>query len=205
MGVWQSYEEIDFSKLPDSFVLKTNNGSGTNLIITNKQSINHKRASRMFSEWLQTDYSYVSFFEMHYSAIPPLIIAEEYIESMNHDLPDYKFICFDGRPYFCRVDMGRFKNHTRSVYNLEWELQEWNQGHFPNCPHLNKPDSFDEMIKIATTLSEGFSHVRVDLYNVQGKIYFGEMTFSSGSGLEPFFPYESDLLLGELWNINFSH
>ena len=101
--------------------------------------------------------------------------------------------------------MGRFKNHTRSVYNLEWELQEWNQGHFPNCPHLNKPDSFDEMINIATTLSEGFSHVRVDLYNVQGKIYFGEMTFSSGSGLEPFFPYESDLLLGELWNINFSH
>lgn len=202
LGVWKNYEDIDFDKLPDSFVLKTNNGSGTNLIVRDKRTINHKRASRMFSEWLLTDYAYVSNFEMHYSQIPPVIIAEKYIESMDGDLPDYKFICFDGQPYYCRVDMGRFKNHTRSVYNCDWELQDWNQGRFKNCPHMNKPESFGEMLDIAITLSKGFSHVRVDLYNVQGKVYFGEMTFTSGSGLEPNLPYESDLMLGNLWNLD---
>lgn len=156
----------------------------------------------MFDDWMQMDYAYISGFEMHYTDIKPKIIAEQYMESENGELPDYKFLCFGGKPYYCRVDMGRFKDHTRSVYNDLWELQEWNQGKYPNCPVLKKPEQYEEMLQIAQKLSADFSHVRVDLYNINGKIYFGEITFTSGSGLEPNVPSSSDLMLGKLWNLD---
>lgn len=200
LGVWENFEDIDFSTLPDKFVLKTNHGSGTNYIVKDKSKINLKQLKRLFNDWMKIDYAFNTGFEMHYSNIKPLIIAEKYIESEYNELQDYKFLCFNNKPYYCWVDMNRYTSHTRNVYDLDWNLQEWNQFTYGTYKEpIEKPKNFDKMIEIAECLCKGFSHVRVDLYNVKGRIYFGEMTFTNGSGLDPIVPEEYDTKLGDLW------
>lgn len=201
LGVWDRFDDIDFSNLPDKFVLKTNHGSGTNLIVKDKSKLNLKRAKRMFDDWMSIDYAFNSNFEMHYTDIKPKIIAERYIETSTNDLPDYKFLCFGGKPYYCWVDSDRFTNHTRNVYDLEWNLQSWSQCHPIKEALIEKPENFETMVKLAQKLSDGFSHVRVDFYNIEGSIYFGEMTFTNASGLERIYPDEWDEKLGELWHL----
>lgn len=202
LGVWSSFDEIDFSKLPDSFVLKTNHGSGSVLIVKDKTKLDMRIARLEFNDWMRTDYGYKNGFEKHYSLIKPLIIAEQYLECEDGELQDYKFLCFDGKPYFCWVDKGRFSHHTRDVFDMDWNLQPWNQAHKGHCPEaIPMPENFELMKNIATTLCEGFKHVRVDLYNVGGKIYFGEMTFTNGGGNDPIVPEEYDKMLGDLWNL----
>lgn len=202
LGVYKSFDEIDFSKLPNQFVIKTNHGSGTNYIVKDKKSFNKKRARLMFKDWMATDYAYNTGFELHYSKIERRIIIEKYLVTPQNELQDYKFLCFDGEPKFCWVDMGRYSNHTRNVYNLEWQLQPWNQ----ECYGIYKepipcPTNFDKMIDVAQMLSKGFAHVRVDLCNVEGNIYFGEMTFTNGSGLDRIIPEEYDKILGDMWKL----
>lgn len=201
LGAWDNFEDIDFSELPDRFVLKTNHGSGTNLIVKDKSKLNLKRAKRMFDDWMNIDYAYNSNFEMHYTDIKPKIIAEKYMETSTGELPDYKFLCFGGKPYYCWVDCGRFTNHTRNVYDLDWKLQSWSQCHPINEVIIEKPAKFETMVMLAQKLSEGLSHVRVDFYNIDGNIYFGEMTFTNASGLERIYPDEWDKRLGELWQL----
>src|SRR5690606_21015710 len=117
-------------------------------------------------------------------------------------LKDYKFLCFSGKPYFCWIDTERFVDHRRNVYNMKWELQEWRQYKYKNTDKpIAKPENFEEMVKIVEKLAVGFSHVRVDLYNVDGKIYFGEMTFTNSSGFEKIVPRQSNLMLGDLWKL----
>ena len=193
IGVWDSFNDIDFSSLPDKFVLKTNHGTGTNLIVKDKEKLNLKRAQRMFDDWMETDYAFTNSLQLHYKDIPRKIIAEEYLETDLGELQDYKFLCFNGEPCFCWVDLGRFSKHTRTVFNMKWELQPWTQATYGIADYdIPKPKNFDKMVEIAGILSKGFSHVRVDLYNVDGKIYFGEMTFTNGSGLDPIIPKEYD-------------
>ena len=201
LGVWDNFEDIDFSELPDRFVLKTNHGSGTNLIVKDKSKLNLKRAKRMFDDWMNIDYAYNSNFEMHYTDIKPKIIAEKYMETSTGELPDYKFLCFGGKPYYCWVDCGRFTNHTRNVYDLDWKLQSWSQCHPINEVIIEKPAKFETMVMLAQKLSEGLSHVRVDFYNIDGNIYFGEMTFTNPRGWERIYPDEWDKRLGELWQL----
>lgn len=202
-GVWDSFSEIDFKKLPKSFVLKTNHGSGTIYIVKDKNKMDYNEVKNLFDDWMQMDYAFCTGFELHYSKIRRRIIAEKYIETDNDDLQDYKFLCFDGKPYFCWVDVGRFSNHKRNVYDLDWNLQKWNQSEYGNTDEtIPKPNNFSEMIKIAEKLCQGFSHVRVDLYNVKGKIYFGEMTFTNGSGFDKIVPDEYDLILGNMWKLD---
>ncbi len=202
IGVWDSFDDIDFNSLPDQFVLKTNHGTGTNLIVKDKEKLNIKRTKRMFDDWMETDYAFTNSLQLHYREIPRKIIAEEYLETDLGELQDYKFLCFDGKPYFCWVDLGRFSKHTRTVFNMNWELQPWTQATYGIASYdIPKPKNFDSMVEIATILSKGFSHVRVDLYNVDGKIYFGEMTFTNGSGLDPIVPEEYDKVLGDYWEL----
>ena len=201
LGVWDRFDEIDFSKLPDRFVLKTNHGSGTNLIVKDKSVLNMKHAKLKFKDWLDTDFGYKSL-ELHYSAIAPKIIAEEYVETELGELQDYKFLCFDGQPRYCWVDMGRYSNHTRNVYDLNWELQPWNQETYAHYEKpIEKPKNFEKMVEIVKLLAKDFPHVRVDLYNVDGKIYFGEMTFTNGGGFDRILPVEYDKMLGDLWTL----
>ncbi len=201
LGYWDSFDDIDFGMLPNRFVLKTNHGSGTNIIVKDKSLLDKKTAKMKFDDWMKIDFGYLSM-ELHYSNIKRRIIAEKYIESENGELEDYKFLCFDGVPYYCWVDMGRYSHHTRNVYDLNWNLQPWNQETYSHYDKpIPKPDNFEEMVSIAKILSKGFFHVRVDFYNVRGKTYFGEMTFSNGGAFDRIIPEEYDSMLGDLLHI----
>ena len=205
-GVYDSPYDIDFSALPNSFVIKTNAGSGDAIVIRDKSKLSKLDIDRIRARmdfFLHFNFSWVGY-ELHYSDIEPKILVEQLIECPDEDLPDYKFLCFDGKPYYCWVDKGRFHNHKRNVYDMNWVLQDWNQRDYGNYDGtIEKPENFEKMAEIAQSLAEGFSHVRVDLYNVDGRIYFGEMTFTNGCGFEAIIPYEADLLLGSLWKLDF--
>lgn len=203
LGVWDRYQDIDFEKLPEKFVLKTNHGVGMNLVVTNKENINHYIEKIRFNRWLNKNFAYIGGLELQYKNIEPKLIAEEYIVDSNGELNDYKFMYFNGKPYYCWVDIGRYSDHYRNVYDMDWNIQPWNYIKSNNSPkNIPKPKNFDKMISLATILCKGFSHVRVDLYNVDGEIYFGEMTFTSASGLGFFNPKEYDYKIGKLWHIH---
>ena len=202
LGCWKSFDDIDFESLPNQFVLKTNHGNGTNLIVKDKTALNYREVKRTFDDWMEIDYAFTNSIQLHYKDIPRRIIAEKYLETDLGELQDYKFLCFDGKPQFCWVDLGRFSKHTRTVFDMNWKLQPWTQASYGIADHeIEKPKNFDKMVELATILSKGFSHVRVDLYNVDGKIYFGEMTFTNGSGLDPIVPEKYDKILGSYWKL----
>ena len=196
LGVWESFDQVDFAKLPDKFVLKANHGSGWNIRVTDKRSFNVSDARNKFHKWMNTDFAFVAGFELHYKGIRPRIIAEQYLG--NGDLPDYKVMCFNGRPHYIWVDSERYSDHKRDVFDLEWNLQPFTI-HHPNSETApERPQNLSLMIKLAEILCEGFAHVRVDFYEMDGKLYFGEMTFTSESGIGKFSSEEYDLLLGNL-------
>ena len=200
-GIWTDANDISFDKLPKSFALKTNHGAGMNLIVNDKDKINVKDAVVKINRWLNTDYSVQNGFEFQYRNIKPLVYAEKLIFNQKGELPEYKFICFSGQPLYCMVDTDRFGTHKRNIYNMQWKLQSWNIGSYENSNHVSMPDNFLDMIEIAKILSKGFSHVRVDLYNVDGKILFSEMTFTTGSGYSFPKPESANKMLGDLWKI----
>lgn len=207
IGTWDNAKDIDFDMLPNRCVLKTNCSSGDVIIIKDKERLS-KQDIRGYKEklnyYLKMSFGYNTC-ELHYNKIKPQIIAEQYIESCNDDLQDYKFLCFDGKPYFCWVDVDRYHNHKRNIYDLNWKLQNWHQYNYGVADKpINKPENFEQMVELAKVLAADFAHVRVDFYNVDGKIYFGEMTFTNSSGFEPIEPKDADLMLGSLWQINTS-
>lgn len=200
-GVYDDPQKINYDDLPDRFVIKMNHSSGMNIIVKDKKKCNFKKINKQLNEWMKIDYAFYRGFQPHYLGITPRIIIEKYTEDNCGELNDYKFLCFNGKVYFCWVDIGRFEDHRRNIYDLDWNLQPWTQK-IPNYDgDVPKPKNFEEMCKIAHVLCQGFSHVRVDLYNVDGQIYFGEMTFSNGGGHDPIIPEEYDKIIGDLWHI----
>ncbi len=200
LGVWENFDDIDFDKLPDKFVLKANHGSAWNIIVTDKNSFDKKSAKKNFDKWLRTDYSLKSF-ETHYRNIKPLIIAEEYIEADDGDLKDYKFLCFNGEVKYVWVDKDRYKHHKRNLYDINWNLvpEKISENHiYENFSPCAKPYNFEKMLKFANIMSKDFPFVRVDFYENDNKLYFGEMTFTSASGTHIFTPEDFDLKLGNL-------
>lgn len=201
LGVWDSFDEIDFDLLPNQFVLKANHASGMNIIVTDKSRLDMYDAKEKFDKWLKINHAYISF-ELHYRNIVPKIIAEEYLRFNVNEPEDYKFICFDGEPKYCWIDVNRYTDHRRNVYDMNWRLQEWKVHNYKHTDHLvPKPLNFELMIELTKKLASGFSHVRVDWYNLQGRIYFGEMTFTSTSGFERIHPSKYDVLLGDMWKL----
>jgi len=200
LGVWERAEDIDFDTLPDQFVLKTNNASSTNIIVRDKKQLQASEVRETLNYWLQLPFWAVSG-EQHYKAIPPKILAESLISvTDSEDLPDYKFFCFHGEPCYCQIDVDRYHGHKRVIMSMDWQREEWSMDEFLRYNGtVEKPLNFEKMTELARKLSEDFSFVRVDLYNVHGTIYFGEMTFTPGSGLEHISPVEYDLILGQKW------
>ncbi|MBG9988250.1 glycosyltransferase [Aerococcaceae bacterium DSM 111176] len=201
LGVWDQFIEIEFDSLPNRFVLKATHGSGWNAVVEDKENTDYSKIRKNFDKWMKLNFFYGGGLETQYLNIKPRIIAEQFMEDENQELNDFKFLCFNGKVYYCWVDVGRYSDHYRNVYDLDWNLQPWNQHNYNNSPNeVKKPKNFEKMINIATQLCEGFSHVRVDLYNVDGRIYFGEMTFTNSSGYELIHPEEYNIKLGKLWN-----
>lgn len=197
LGVYDSFDEIDFDKLPDRFVLKCTHDSGGLVICKDKSSLDIENSRRIIESSLKTNYFYHSR-EWAYKDLKPRIIAEEYIETSKGDLPDYKFFCFDGKVRALYVATGR---HTKEGVCFDFFDENFNHLPFynshPNTKHkIDKPAGFEKMKELAEALSAGMPHVRVDLYDIDGKIYFGEYTFYHMSGFQPFKPEEWDYTFG---------
>lgn len=200
LGVWDNFDDLDFDKLPDKFVLKCNHGSGMNIIVKNKSEFDKDSARKQINKWMNIDLSFYGF-EMHYSDIPRKIIAEKYLETSDNDLQDYKFLCFNGEVKYIWVDKDRYTDHKRNLYDTNWELQssKISEGRiYKNFSPCDKPANYDKMFEFAELLSKGFAFVRVDFYEHEGKLYFGEMTFTSANGAHQFDPGEFNLGLGRL-------
>ncbi len=203
-NIYERLEDVDFEKLPSSFVIKATHGSGWNLICSNKKNLNIARSLKMLKFWLAQSY-YEFDREWLYKGLKKRIICEEFIGSEDGTPPlDYKIFCFGGVPKLIQLDIARFKKHKRNIYDVEWNLIKQVETKFEkDLKHIyQKPKNLDEMLIVAAKLSKGFEHVRVDLYNVDGKIYFGEMTFFHGGGVNDFFkPKEFELLVGSWFNL----
>ena len=199
LGIWESFDEIDFETLPNQFVLKTTHDSGGVVVCSDKSKFDREAARKKLEKSLKHNYFY-EHREYPYKDIRPRIIAEKYLEDESgYELKDYKIFCFNGEPKLVEVDFDRFNGHKRNVYDLNWNLIDLIIK-FPGdkSRKIEKPIHFDEMLYVAAQLSKGIPHVRVDLYNVNGKIYFGELTFFHGSGMEKFDSIEWDYKLGNL-------
>lgn len=185
---WTNPDDIDFEQLPSRFVLKLNNGSGMNLIVNDKTELDIPAARQKMRKWLASDFA-TNLREWHYRDIPNRIYCEEFIDFSQQSPPDYKFMCSNGRPLFLWVDTDRYQEHKRNFFNLDFEELKDVQGLFPkNAMQFNKPQNWERMLEIAGSLSKGIPIVRIDLYNIDGKIYFGEMTFTPSAGWETINP-----------------
>lgn len=199
LGIWDSFDEIDFEKLPDQFVLKCTHDSGGLVICKDKSLFNIESAKKIINKCLKKNY-YYHLREWPYKDVKPRIIAEQYMEDAEYgELRDYKFFAFDGRveALFIATDRQKKDEETKfDFFDREYQHLSFKNGH-PNAEILpQKPVCFDEMVLLAEKLSAGIPHVRVDFYEVDGKIYFGEMTFFHWSGLMPFEPKEWDKTFG---------
>ena len=196
-GAWERYEDVDFDNLPDSFVLKTNHDSSGATICKDKKSINHKSLRKYFNKLLKRNYFYL-LREWPYKNIKPLILAEKLLVDNSSDrLRDYKFWCFNGVPtyMYCTVKGGEvFEN----FYDMDFNVVNINHGFKRHVPEFDKPIQFDKMKELATRLSKDIPFVRVDFFEVDGKVYFGEFTFYDWGGMNPFAEAAQDLELGDL-------
>lgn len=197
-------EDIDFGALPDKFVLKANHGSGMNIIIKDKSKINKSKIIKTVNQWMNTLYGWYGM-EVQYFPIERKIIAEQYIEQLNGNLLDYKIHCFNGKPaYFQIIGNRNLETHDGRLawYDIEWKRCNFNSGDYPEYEcEIDKPKQLYKLIEIAKTLSTEFSYVRIDLYVIGEKIYFGEMTFTPGNGYLPWKPNSADLELGQILSL----
>ncbi len=181
--VWDTANDIDFESLPDSFVLKTNHGYGEVIIVTNKQSANLEEIRHKIQKYLDTPFGYETA-EPHYLRIKPVIIAEELLpndSSFSTSIVDYKFYCFHGKPYCCGVFYDRNTNKNATFYDMNWNRHdEWRAERLRNMPQKDVPcpTTLTQMINACEKLASPFPFVRMDFYESNGKLYFGEFTFT---------------------------
>lgn len=203
VGVWKNFDDIDFNKLPNKFVLKCTHDSGSCIICNDKNHFNLKKAKAKILYNLSHNYFWIGR-EWTYKNIEPQIIVEEFLEDNKaKELTDYKFYCFNGVALYVLLCLGRKSGNTKFYFfDRDWNLKRYNKfgKNAPKDFTLPKPDNINKMFEIAGILSKKSeaSFVRVDLYNVNGKIYFGELTFYPNSGFDRNRLLETDLYFGGL-------
>lgn len=197
--VYDSASEVDFTKLPNQFVIKGVHGFHFNLIVKDKAKLNEKRARYLMNKWMRKNQYYRGGLEWAYKNVQPRLIAEKFLSETDKDvLNDYKFFCFNGVPKFVQIDIERGINDQRAFYDLEWnKLEFYNKENKTYEGAIEKPVNFDDMITVATKLADKFPFVRVDLYSVNNKTIFGEMTFYPSDARKDFHPKEYDIILGD--------
>ena len=199
LGVWNHFDEIDFDKLPNQFVLKCTHDSGGIVICKDKNKLDLKSAKKKIEKCLKRNY-YWSSREWPYRDVKPRIIAEKFLsDEGKEDLADYKVLCFHGEPKIIEVHMGRFNgNHTADNYDTFWNKTDIEQLDLPKTNELMpKPVFLDEMLHLSRLLSKDLIHIRVDWYFTNNRLYFGELTFYDGSGYNQFCG-NADEFLGSL-------
>lgn len=198
--VCDEFNEIEFSRLPTSFVIKSNKGSGTNLFIEDKNSIDKESIRKTIETW-DTVNTVLMGREWAYKDIKPKLVVEELLvdkKNVTGELNDYKFLCFNGSVEYVWCDVDRHSGHKRNFYDLNWNLLDVES----DCPKsdrsIPKPNGFNYMLEISKKIAKDFPFVRVDFYDIEGKVYFGEITFYPWSGCVQFTPDEFDYQLGDL-------
>lgn len=212
-GVWYTAEEFlrDYDSLPNTFILKANNGEGkgTNHVVKSKAKTNKKELSDLVDNWLSRKNIGALVAEPQYDSIVPCVIAEELlpIDEGHHSLTDYKIWCFNGKPSFIWVCNDRNEDGNSAhvlTYDTDWnphpEFSIFTSDYLQGTP-ISKPENLDKMLDVAATLSEGFPELRVDLYNIHGKVYFGELTFTSQGGINSFYTQEFLNYTGSLFEV----
>lgn len=198
LGVWDDPDDIDFSTLPEKFVLKCNHNSGLGMFVClNKKDININKVKSDLSKGIKQNY-YLSGREWPYKNVPPRIIAEKFMEdSLHKELRDYKFFTFNGEPKVLYITQGRKNGNTvADFFDMNFNHLPFTIDHEMADKLPDKPICFEEMKRMASILSEGTPQLRVDFYEVDGRVYFGELTFFHCSGFESFKPSEWDEILG---------
>lgn len=200
LGVYNSFNEIDFKKLPQRFVMKCTHDSGSTIVCKNKKKFNIKEAKKKINKALKNNYYYGGR-EWPYKNVAHRILIEKYIiDDRLGELRDYKFFCFNGEAKFFKIDFDRFSNHKANYYDKELNLLEFGEEVYP--PDINKnimiPKDIYKMFELAEKLSNGLKFARIDFYYTNEKIYFGEITFYPASGFGKFTPAEWDEKLGKM-------
>ena len=199
IGIYNSVEDIPWAELPDKFVLKCTHDSGGIVICQDKTKLNVEEAKKKLVKGLKKSYYYRNR-EWPYKNVVPRIICEEYmVDESGYELKDYKWFCFDGevKALFIATDRGNKNEETKfDFYDAEFNHLPFTNGHPNSTKEIKKPMGFDEMKEIAAKLSKGLPHARIDLYDINGHIYFGEITFFHWSGTMPFQPEEWDYKFG---------
>lgn len=209
LGVWDKPQDIDWNSLPNQFVLKTTHGGGGNgvIICKDKELLDKRAIIKQLESSLDKDL-YNEFREWPYKNVPKRIIAEKYLAPEKsptpNDLPDYKFFCFHGKVKFFKVDFGRFVEHHANYYDTDGNLLPFGEKSFepdPTYP-IELPNNLRDMIALAEKLSKNEPFLRVDFYNINGKIFFGELTFYPASGFGSFTPNNWNLRIGNMLLLN---
>ena len=205
LGVWDSPDEINFDVLPDEFVLKCNHNSGLGMCICkNKSTLNIEKVKQDLSNGLNENY-YLLYREWPYKNVEKKIIAEKYMSDQGKELQDYKIHCFNGIPKIILVCRDRFSDTglTEDFFDIEWNHLNISR---ENCKHsvdkIKAPKNLKLMLRLARILSENIPFVRIDFYEINGKVYFGEITFFPASGLKKFIPEKWDIDLGNEIQLN---
>jgi len=196
--------EIPFDTLPDQFVIKATHGSGWNLVVQNKNTLNRAEVVETCSRWLRLKYGqYSKRYEVHYDQIEPAIIIEEFLHDFEYGIPlDFKLYCFHGQPHYILVVTGRFVERSKSIYDTEWNLCPVEKG-WPGKVDIPRPRQLERMLEVAAICSADFGACRVDLYVPNDeRVVFGEITLTPSGGVEPFKPREWDFKLGSLWDLD---
>ena len=202
-GVWNHFDEIDFDKLPDQFVLKTTHDSGGVIICKDKKTLDKNAAKVKLEKSLKNDYYYTSK-EWPYKNVVPRIIVEKYMEDESGELCDYKLFCFDGKMKALFIATDRFTSGEETKFDFfdeNFNHLPFTNGHPNATKPIKKPESFQQMKDLAEKLSQKIPHVRVDFYCTNGKIYFGELTFFHWGGFKSFEPEEWDFKFGEWFKL----
>ena len=202
-GIFDSFDEIDFNKLPDQFVMKCTHACAFNQIVLDKNKLDLVSTKKKFDKWLKTNYGNKTL-ERHYSPIKPRIIIEKYIGELEALPVEYKIHVFNGIAKSMYVVTGRGKDIRYNNYYIDWTPFDGSQfnGWKKTDYELKKPDNWSEMVRVAETLASKFPFVRVDLYNINGKIYFSEMTFTPAKGTLILDDDKCDFEMGEWLKIN---
>lgn len=192
-GVWDDARKIDFGSLPNQFALKCNHSCAMNIICDDKSKLNREATIIQLNEWLSMQHPI--YFEKHYKKIKPLIICEEYLSDAQGNFPnDYKIHCAGGEPVYIQCCFERTKDQPgkRSIYSLDWENLNYviNDDHYSEL-NIEKPKSLDEMLRQARILSAGLEYARVDFYDINGKVVFGEITLTPMGGWLSYFTKEA--------------
>lgn len=196
VAVWESPDDIDEATLPDRCILKATHGSGWNVVYKRHDKTEFGAVREQLRQWLAMDFYEVGR-EWCYKEISPRILCESFLSGPDGDSPwDYKLFCYHGEPKFVQVDYNRFGKHTRALYDTHWKRLNCSLEYPAHRIDTDRPAALGLMLEASRKLSQPFPFCRVDFYEVSGRVYFGELTFYPGKGVERFRPRDYDYVFG---------